>query len=73
MDAVRQAFWTLWSAGVVHGDIHPGNVLVRRVGQREIEVKIFDLGLATCYPSPATPSERLVDERRLAEYSVYGN
>lgn len=66
--AVWKAFQELWNEGVVHGDIHPGNILVQKDSQANFKVKIFDLGLATCFQAPVQDSELWVDEQRLEKY-----
>ncbi|GLC51011.1 hypothetical protein PLESTB_000456400 [Pleodorina starrii] len=57
----------LHSNGVIHGDLKPGNVLLRssRVDTRGYQAKVSDFGLATCIPSAAAGaggSSRPVEE-----------
>lgn len=46
--ALEKAVAALWAAGVVHADLHPGNVLVS--GARGERVTLIDLGLAVMVP-----------------------
>ena len=68
---VWEAFESLWDAGVLHGDIHAENIVVRdsvvpSSGKR-YEVTILDLGMAQCFPGAVPNSERDGDGARLAE------
>jgi serine/threonine-protein kinase len=51
---VAEAYADLHDRGVVHGDVHPGNVLVSQSGT----VRLVDFGLARLLPSGLAPPPR---------------
>lgn len=69
-DDVWQAFRALWAEGVLHGDVHPGNVVLRPsiVESMRYDVKILDLGNATCFRGPVPPHIRQQDEAKLLQH-----
>jgi hypothetical protein len=54
------------SLGVVHGDVHGGNVLVKSVTATEIQLSIVDFGWTTSTDHKLTTKERVRHEQRLA-------
>jgi transcriptional regulator with GAF, ATPase, and Fis domain len=57
--AVVRGLGSLHAAGLVHGDLHPGNVLVHLDDGTVRDVALLDLGLATAVGVPVTAPGRL--------------
>lgn len=66
---IMGAFESLWRVGVVHNDVHAGNVCVQRIGEL-YQVTIFDLGHAQVYPDGQVPEAVVAEEREQVQNMI---
>ncbi|MSP92609.1 MAG: GAF domain-containing protein [Myxococcales bacterium] len=57
--ATLRGLGALHGAGYVHGDLHPGNLLVQADGQLVVDVALLDLGLTQSVGQPVVAPGRL--------------
>lgn len=55
-DQITSAFNSLWKAGIAHGDVHEGNLIVCKTGD-EFKVTIIDLGHSVLLPQYPSKEE----------------
>ena len=56
-EQIRKAILCLWSHGFIHGDLHPGNIMVVYKRKKPV-AKIIDFGLAYLYEKPKKTQDK---------------